>query len=553
MILADRGRTAQKKAGVLEGGGRLFNDARARKPEGRIDLRQIFHVQYRMRYYFGKCVYREALQMKKIRIYMAQVWHAGPFRCVSPPLGLLYIAAHLRERFPVEIRVAHQRLEKLSSEQLAQQIIDFEPDIVGLGCMTPSAMRLPHITRAIRAARPDTLIVLGGPHVAAVGGKALAPTDADLAVAGEGELIMEEVVRAWRDGSDMSHIPGLIRKTAGGDIVTNPGEAPIVEDLDTLPMPAYDLIDVRAYRRDNTSVPVRYRNCVALYSSRGCPYGCIYCHNIFGRRFRMQSPERMVEEARYYQTRFGVDEVEYYDDCFNFNRKRVLAFSEMLAGAATPIKLSFPNGLRADLVDEETVGALKHVGTYYIALAMESAAPRIQELIGKRLNIDKYMNAVEYCTRRRIFTKGLAMMGFPTETEEEVKETIRFAVESSLHICSFYLVIPFPNTPLYTYVVENMPDRLSNVSYDGMDYWNWGVNLAAVSDERMKYYHGLAYRKFYLRPGRIYRILRDYPKPLQMWREMSFFFSRAARGCQYRAPCAGSGESTPPALPNPPR
>ncbi|HDP34185.1 MAG TPA: hypothetical protein ENN29_03640, partial [Candidatus Hydrogenedentes bacterium] len=162
----------------------------------------------------------------KTRLFLCLVGPPGGYAFVTPPLGLLYIAAWLRERFDLEIRVVNQRVEGWSTDRLIREITYFDPHIVGLGCMTPSAHALPEITRAVRAALPNTLIALGGPHVAAFGAAALAATDADVAVAGEGETAMEYIVRAWSDGADMADVPGVIRRDAAGHIVVNPGAPP---------------------------------------------------------------------------------------------------------------------------------------------------------------------------------------------------------------------------------------------------------------------------------------------------------------------------------------
>jgi len=448
----------------------------------------------------------------------------------SPPLGLLYIAAWLRDRLSIEIRVVNQVAEGWSSERLAREIIAFEPDIVGLSYMTPSSYALPEITKALRTALPETLQVLGGPHIAAFGKDALAVTDADIAVAGEGEVVMEQIVRSHIEGCGMEDIPGIFRRDGEGNVLVNAGRQPLIENLDTLPLPAYDLIDVKRYWRQPSMAPIPNRKYVSLFSSRGCPYGCMYCHNVFGRRFRAHSAERMVEEVKFAVKTLGAEEVEFLDDCFNLERKRIFNYAELLQKEIGPVKTVFPNAIRADLLDETTVDALVGAGLYHTSLSLESGTPRIQELIGKRLNIPKFVAAVELCANRGVFTNGYVMLGFPTETAAEMEETIRVASESRLHITSFFRVTPFPNTPLYEYVAKHTPEKLVEVPYNDMEYWRVKVNLSAVGDEMLDMYLGRAFRTFYLRPGRLYRILRDYPRPLGLPMYAMMFVKRALTG-----------------------
>ncbi len=463
-------------------------------------------------------------------MFLALVSPASQYRPITPPLGLLYIAAYLRERFPLDIQVVHQRVANWSSEELARRAIDFKADIVGLGCLTPGAYALPEITAAIRAAMPETLIVLGGPHVAVSGATALANTSADAAVAGEGEIAMEQILNAYLNGEDMRTIPGLIWRDPAGSIVTNPGMTPVVKDLDSLPIPAYDLIDIYAYHRINSMVPIPRRRYIALFSSRGCPYSCTYCHNIFGRRFRMHSAERIVEEIKVYKSRYDIDEIEFVDDCFNLDRRRVVSFTEGLLRDMGPIKIAFPNAIRADLLDTESVDTLVAAGMYFTALALESASPRIQEMIGKRLNIPKYLEAVALCAQRRVFTYGFVMLGFPTETAEEIEETIRVAAESQLHIASFFTLTPFPNTRIHEEVKATYPEKVSCISYSDMEYWKIPINFSALPDEAFFACQRRAYRRFYLEPQRLYRIMRDYPKPHLLPTFGAMFLKRLMKG-----------------------
>lgn len=465
-----------------------------------------------------------------MRLYLGQVESLSQYGRISPPLGLLYLAAYLRERFPLDIAVAHQGVERCSSEQFAKMLIRFEPDIIGLRVLTPAAHTLSAVTQAIRAALPRSLILLGGPHVSAFGEDALAGTAADLAVAEEGELMAAQILEAYRGNGTYEDIPGLIRRTSSGEIVTNPGQPPMITDLDTLPFPAYDLLNIKPYWRRSSMPPIPYRKYISLFSSRGCPYGCSYCHNIFGRRFRMHSPERMVEEVKHYVKQYGVNEIEFLDDCFNLNKKRVLQYAEGLQREVGPIKTAFPNAIRGDILDEEMFEALAEAGMYYTSLALESGSPRIQELIGKRLDIPKYLRAVELCARRRVFTNGFVMLGFPTETEAEIQETIRVASESQLHIASFFTVTPFPNTDLYRQVQRYAPEKLSSQRYSDMAYWSVRINLTDIPDAAFFAYQREAFRKFYLRPDRLYRLARAYPKPHLLPAYIPMFLLRALKG-----------------------
>lgn len=469
--------------------------------------------------------------MNKLRLFLLNLGlrsHVYPFN--SPPMGALYLAAWLRKRFPLDIKIVNQRVENLSYEKVVRIAVAFNADIVGITVMTPFAHALPILISSLKSAKPDTKIVLGGPHISAFGASVLDFVPADAAVSGEGEQSMEMIIDALQGNGDFSGIPGLIWRSQEGEVVTNPGIAPIINDIDTIPMPAYDLIDPTQYWHHQSMPPIPRRRYISLVSSRGCPYGCTWCHNIFGRGFRAHSPERIVEEITYYKKNYGVDDVEFLDDCFNLQRQRVFGFAEQLLKRNGPIKIAFPNALRADLLDQDTIGALAAAGTYYSSFALESASKRIQELTLKRLNIEKFLEAVRLAVRKKIFTNGFMMMGFPGETMEEMELTIKTAAESELHTGSFFAVTPFPGTRLFDYVQQHLPDRISKINDSEMDYFRTRINLSGVPDKTFYYYQRKAMRDFFLHPRRLYRILRDFPQPHLLPLYIPLVFSRAFKG-----------------------
>ena len=186
------------------------------------------------------------------------------------------------------------------------------------------------------------------------------------------------------------------------------------------------------------------RKYLSLFSSRGCPCKCTYCHEVFGKRFRAGSPERLVAELEHYVKVFGVTDFEFLDDIFNFDRKRVLEICDLIAKRNLKLRINFPNAVRTDALTEEVLDALVGAGLYHSAFALESGSPRIQKFMRKRLNIDKFLQGVKWATNRGVFAHGFAMLGFPTETEEDMKATLEVACNSRLHTAAFFTVIPFP-------------------------------------------------------------------------------------------------------------
>ncbi len=204
--------------------------------------------------------------------------------------------------------------------------------------------------------------------------------------------------------------------------------------------------------------------------------------------------------------RFGIEKFEVIDDIFNLDEERARMICEGIIKRGWKILLSFPNGLRGDRLSFETLKLMKDAGTYYISFAIESASERIQRLIKKNLDVEKTLRAIEWAVNLRIWTMGYFMLGFPTETEEEIKKTIDCARKSKLHIALFFIVTPFKGTELYETYIQD-----AYIPYSHYHYYTDHYNLSAVDGKTLRKLYKFAYWKFYSSPLRAFRIIRDYP------------------------------------------
>jgi radical SAM superfamily enzyme YgiQ (UPF0313 family) len=448
----------------------------------------------------------------------------------TPPLGILTLAAYVRGKLPVEVRLIDQRAEDLSPDGLAARAAAFNPDVIGLSSISMFAGLLARDAACLKAALPRALIIAGGPHVSAFGRRALEATVADAAVKGEGELILEQVLSSFGGANGLACIPALIWRDGAGDVRENEGETQLIEDLDSLPFPAYDLLDYARYWHLPRMAPVPLKPYAAMFSGRGCPYQCTYCHRNFGKRLRLQSAGRIVDEIQHYVKSMGVEEVEFVDDIFNFDSARVVEFARLIRERGVKVRISFPNAVRTDILTDETIDALAEAGTYHCSFALESGSPRIQKLIKKHLNIDRYVTNVAKAVKRGIFAHGYAMCGFPTETEEDLTATLNTMCASRLHTAAFFTLLPFPNTELYAWAERTHPDRIANIRYDMADYPDARTNLSDVPDSTLFAFQRRAWRTFYLNPRRAWRILRDYPEPVFLASFLPLYLRRMTKG-----------------------
>lgn len=468
---------------------------------------------------------------RPLRIYFANMGMRQPLHpLVSPPLGVMYLAAYLRTKFDCEFRLNNQKVANTSNRDIAREAAEFGADVVGLSALTPTAQGLGETTRYLREALPNALILLGGPHVSSLGPHALDDNVADAAVPGEGEVALEHILNAHFGGGSLADIPGIYWRDKDDQIRVNPGSVPLIQDLDALPYPAYDLLDLKPYFRLQSMPPIPRRRYISLFSSRGCPYKCNYCHDVFGKKFRQHSAERVADEVEYFHNQYGVDDFEFVDDIFNLNPKRLMDFCDLIHRRNLKVKFAFPNGVRTDIFREENVEALVSAGMYFCSFALESGSPRIQQVMGKQLDIGKFLQGVKWATDRGVYANGFAMLGFPTETAADMEMTVQAACESTLHTASFFTVTPFPGTELYDVAMRTKPHELMKLKYGDMRFTEIRINFSDEPDAVLFRYQREANRRFFSNPRRMFRILRDYPKPLWLPIYLPTFFNRVTKG-----------------------
>jgi len=430
---------------------------------------------------------------------------------VTPPLGLLYLAALLRRERGHEIRILDLRVSKDPARSLAKEVGDFLPHLVGLSAITMEAPSLHKIASTVKNLSRNIPVIAGGPHPTSFPEDVLSDQNIDAVVFGEGEQTVLELSDVLLDGGDVKRVNGIgLRKD--GAYVRTPARPPI-QDLDALPFPAWDLLDIAPYSHVRGMASLGFRRYMALFTSRSCPFHCIYCHNIFGKGFRARSPQNVLEEVKFLMKTYGIREFEILDDIFNFNTKRASEIFSMLPELGA--SFSFPNGLRTDLLDEDQLQLMKNGGVNYISIAVETASPRLQKLIKKNLKLDKVWNAIEICNRLRIFTRGFFMLGFPTETLEEIKQTISYACSSSLHTAMFFIATPFQGTEMEA--MHGKKNSKIQASFRDYDYFAAPFNLSDIDNKELFRLQRNASIRFTLSPKRIAWVLRDYPKKRFLW------------------------------------
>jgi radical SAM superfamily enzyme YgiQ (UPF0313 family) len=441
-------------------------------------------------------------------------------RIACPPLGLLYLASTLRKTFGSDVEVRLLDLMVIQARYTAtREVLDeFQPDVVGLSALNWEAEESGRLALMIQTEYPGTIVAIGGPFAHRNTRKICAIGVFDWIFDGEADWSFPIACQRWfRGDKTMDDIVGLTWRPAPNKPFTNNSEVllsgerkpvGVVDDLDAIPLPAWDMIDFDRYAKIRNFMSLLKGNRYAtIFTSRGCPFLCTYCHDIFGKRFRFRSPENVAAEVKMLRD-LGVDELQIVDDIFNMNPPRMKA----VCRAIEPynMHITFPNGLRFDILDEEGCEALVRAGTYGACVAIETITPRLQDLIKKHLKVDKAHQAIQWMTDRGVLVRGFFMLGFPTETREEIEATISYAVNSGLAQAYFFDVVPQPGTPLYDLAYQENRDALEKQtlqeynSKDGYYSLAYGVNMQAVKKR--------AYIRFFvLSPRRWVRLVQMMP------------------------------------------
>lgn len=461
-----------------------------------------------------------------LRVALVQTYHPYTQFTHVHPLGILMIAAQARKSGFGDVRVLDMKVEDWLPERCVEELARIDPDVVGLSAMTYEAGCMHALAKLVRERLPEAVIVCGGPHPSVAAEDVLKDPNVDFVVRGEGEFIFADLLAGLRDGrADWSGCLGLSWRR-GGEVAHEPDRAP-PSDLDAMPFPAWDLIDHAKYHTvPRGGVIYAHKEFATIFSSRACPWRCTYCHNSYGKAFRERSAEHVLAEIDLLVRDHGVKELVFMDDIFNFKPERAKAIARGLIERRYDLALTFPNGFRGDILDEELVVLLKRAGMYRCMVAVESASPRIQNVMKKHLKIEKVERIVDFIARQGVMVHGAFMLGFPSETEAEMQATIDWAARSSFHTAAFFRVIPFKGTELFRQV-EDAGFELPQ-DWSAYEPYQTEINLSTVPESTITTLRKQAYRRFYLNPKRLWRIFSLIPNKANMLPFLALLFARRA-------------------------
>ena len=435
----------------------------------------------------------------------------------SPPLGLAYLAAVAEQRGDV-VRVHDGDVEDASLEAIIRQ---FAPEVVGITANTTQIMAAWRDAQLVKSIC-DAAVVLGGPHPTTLPEESAAKPGVDVVVRSEGEVTWLELLSAFerlfaQDPASRSPITAVLQPIAGityhdehGAPVSTPDRPPIpAEELDTMPYPAWHLFSLDLYTNLQPTVDHVEGRSLPILTSRGCPYRCSYCSQIGPRRWRARSAESVVAEWRWLVQEQGAAEIGVLDDSFNIERQRVLDICALLVEEdLSQVPWIMINGIRANIADEEVLGAMKGAGCIRAAFGVESGNQEILDsVVDKHLTLDQVRAAFKAARAVGMETIGFFIVGMPGETEATMDDTIRFACELDPVVANFSIATPFPGTDMYETVKAG--GKILAETWDDFVFFEGKARfeMPGLPAELVERKWKEAYRRFYLRPNRIARTL----------------------------------------------
>lgn len=453
--------------------------------------------------------------VRKLRVLLLKPFQQIGVPLQAPPLGLLYITSNIRKRLGkyADVRIIDMKLHNMEPQSIVQVLEEYQPDVVGFSALNYEAYAGHTIAKHIKEFNPSIITVFGGPYALKNAPTIMEDINIDWVFEGAADRSFPEaLLRLAQNSTVDENILGLSFRHEDGSVYISTKQDQI-NDLDNLPPPAWDLVDLDAYaKKPNQAANLKGKRYAMLFTSRGCPYLCNYCHDIFSKKFVYHSVEYVIGEIERLYEQYGVDEFHIVDDIFNLHKPRLKAImAEVQRRWPGKLKFAFPNGLRGDILDEEVINALCDAGTYSVCVAIETVTPRLQQLVEKYLDIEKTRNAIALFGKRDIQITGFFMLGFPTETKAEIQATIDFAIESDLTLAFFFSVVPQFGTPLYDLAISENAEVTKELSLiDSGTYRN------SLSWYQRSYGYPLANKlrvanmRFYFSPRRIIKIIRHW-------------------------------------------
>jgi radical SAM superfamily enzyme YgiQ (UPF0313 family) len=427
-------------------------------------------------------------------------------RGFNPPLGLLFIAGYVEAQSDRhEIEVLDAQPTGLSYAELEAEIRKRDFEVCGITAMTFTLIDVLKTCRLVRSCRPEAKIVLGGPHVHLFPDETIGFPEVDVLIQGEGEIAFLQLLDRLDDPAGWGDIPGIVYLDGDGAVV-NKGVAPSTGDLDSLGFPARHKLDVGLY----TSLLGRDDVVTTMMTSRGCPFRCTFCDRPYSpviSGFRWRSAEHIVDEMQQCID-LGIKEAFIYDDTFTVRKDRVLALCDEIERRG--IVFRWDVRAHVNTINAELLRRMAGAGCDRIHLGVESGNDRMLKEIRKNTTVEKVRAAVRDAKASGMEVLCYFIIGQQTETEVDIRDTMRLARELDPNYAHFTIFCPYPGTEIYErglregVIARDVWREFARNPVDGFELpvWEETLTRAELREKLVE-----CYKSFYGRPRYILRNL----------------------------------------------
>lgn len=434
---------------------------------------------------------------------LEQFANLSPLATVAQPLGLAILASYVREQgFTVDIIDAEA--EFWTPEMTVKSIEEnYEPMMVGLSAFTTKMTAAGKILQLVKDHMPNVLTLAGGHHPSAIPAQTLTEEAVDFVIKGEGFYPMATLLQLLKDGQDEFPISGVWYKNKTGKIIGN-GQAKGIQNLNDLPLPAWDLLPMDKYRAHHWQAwdfGLDQSGFSLIFTSLGCPFSCAFCSvNVVYEKnsVRYRSPEHVVRELKYLVKQYGVRHIEIIDDTFTANYKHVENLCDAIIKAGLGDKLNMWCFARTDRTEPAFMNKMKRAGINWVFMGFESGNNAILMDINKKQTINQIRRALENVNKAGIHVGGNFVFGWPEDTEKTMRETFNLALEICPEYANFFIFMAYPGTPLRQWAIQqgfSLPEKWGQYGFFAPDALP--VRNQNLTSEDILYFRDNAFNSFY--------------------------------------------------------
>jgi anaerobic magnesium-protoporphyrin IX monomethyl ester cyclase len=416
-------------------------------------------------------------------------------RMWTPSFGLLQLGAYL-EREGFEVQIIDATTLPSPWRDLGNTISASKADVIGITCsatcLSPEAIQAISLSRRLS---PDSIIVAGGSHFTLMAETILRELkELDYIILGEGEIAFSQLIQDLSGGGKGRGVKS-VAYSDNGKVILNERQ-PLIPNLDSLPLPAYHLIDTEkeAYYWHGMG-----RRTFGLSTSRGCGDRCAYCSEsrFWGAVWRGRSGKKIVEEISYLNDRYGKTLFVFNENTFNWNRRRVEEFLDELGKSGLRIHFWFQSRTKDIIRDEDLIPEMRRLGLYEVMLGIESIQPDVLSRYEKQQSREMAQKAIDILRRNKIMVMANIMFGDWKDSRESIKEVFRF-VKSQSDFLVLTLTTPLPGTR-YFEEAERL-GRIRERDLGKYDFMHPVVDAQFLSAEEIQRLHQAYLKKYYTQP-----------------------------------------------------